>query len=389
MPRTSRRRLVLIVGVVVAALVAASCLAWWWYPRWLAGEAPLPPKVTIAAGKSHTCAITSSGGVKCWGDNHFGQLGNGSTVSSVVPVQVVGLETGVISLTGSGQSTCALTSTGKVKCWGANESGQLGDGSTQQSATPRDVTTIGAEVIQVTLGGTHACAVTNSRALWCWGSNGTGELGTGDNAPSPAPVAVKSLPTRVAAVDAGNGFTCALLVNSTVSCWGDNGDGQLGTGDTTGRTTGQTVGDLDPVTRIAVGDAHACVLSKHGTVACWGANWGGQLGVTMASVSSAFPIAVPGIPADGSLLAAGYNRSCLAAAGRLTCWGGALDAAGAEKADPRAVSGLTGVTEVSVGDFHVCSATEGQVLCWGDNSQGQLGDGTTRNSESAVRVIEL
>ena len=386
-PRPPRQRWSILAAVAVAlvALVAVVVVV---LPRWQEGQLPMPPRSRVASGTSHTCALTTGGGVKCWGANHFGQLGNGSTAPSAVPVDVRSLEAGVVGLSGSGNHTCALTGEGTVKCWGANESGQLGNGSTDNSGVPVDVAGLGPGVLQVSAGASHTCALTRSRTVLCWGTNGTGELGTGGTEASAIPVPVKGLPAGSTAVDVGNGFTCVVFTGSTVRCWGDNGDGQLGTGDRTGRLLWETVSTLPPSSVLSVGDAHACAVASDGAVACWGTNRAGQLGISMAGTGSLTPIVVPGLPQGGvTAVSAGYNRTCGVASGSVVCWGGAMDAAAAEKAGPQAVAELKGVTEVSVGTFHACAATAQAVSCWGENSNGQLGDGTTSASE--VPVVSL
>ena len=333
--------------------------------------------------------MTPDGGVKCWGDNHFGQLGDGSTTPSASPVDVEGLRSGVLAVTGSGNHTCALTGTGAVTCWGANESGQLGNGTTEPSPVPREVGGLGARVLQVSAGAGHTCALTDARAVLCWGANGTHELGTGDTTSSTTPVGVRDLPARSTLVDVGSGFTCVVFTGRTVRCWGDNGDGQLGVGDRAGRARWEPVTALARSSVLVVGDAHACALTREGVVDCWGANWAGQLGISLASPGSTHPIGVPGLPSGVTALSAGYNQTCALAAGSVTCWGGITDAASAEHDGPRPVAGLTAVEEVSVGTFHACALTAGAVSCWGANPNGQLGDGTTSSSDAPVAVVGL
>ena len=381
------RRWLVVGGGIVAFIALATAALVLVLPRFADSQLPPAPRARVAAGTSHTCALKADGTVWCWGDNHFGQLGNGSLAPSAVPVAVAGLGTGVVSLAGSGNHTCALTAQGGVLCWGANEAGQLGNGSTDNSGVPRQVTGLASGVLQVSAGMGHTCALVDTRAVWCWGQNGTGELGTGTTTPSPVPVPVKELPGRITGVDVGNGFTCAAIAGTSLRCWGDNGDGQLATGDGSGSLVPRPVVNLPSAAAFSVGDAHACSVGTDGVVTCWGANWAGQLGISMTAAGSVTPIGVPGLPSGVTSVSAGYNRTCAVAAGSVSCWGGAMDAAAAEKAGPRAVPPLSGVTDVSVGAFHVCAATSQAVSCWGDNSGGQLGDGTTTATD--VPVIAL
>jgi hypothetical protein len=144
----------------------------------------------ISAESNHTCAVTTSGGAKCWGSNSSGQLGNNSGTSSGIPVDVVGLTSGVASLTGLGSHTCAVTTSGGAKCWGYNSSGQLGNNSTTSSSVPVDVVGLTSGVASLTVGGAHACAVTTSGGAKCWGSNSSGQLGNNSTTSSKVPVDV-------------------------------------------------------------------------------------------------------------------------------------------------------------------------------------------------------
>jgi alpha-tubulin suppressor-like RCC1 family protein len=182
--------------------------------------------LAVTAGGYHTCALTSAGAVKCWGDNYWGALGDGTRENRPVPVNVVGLSSGVTAMTASGH-TCALTSAGGVKCWGRNVSGQLGDGTTENRLVPVDVVGLSGGVTAITASG-HTCALTTSGAVKCWGSNSNGQLGDGTTENRPTPVDVSGLSSGVLAVTAGGYHTCALTSVGGVKCWGDNLYGQVG-----------------------------------------------------------------------------------------------------------------------------------------------------------------
>jgi alpha-tubulin suppressor-like RCC1 family protein len=181
----------------------------------------------IAAGGAHTCALTSGGGVECWGLNAYGQLGDGTTTNSGKPVPVSGLASGVVAIATGESHTCALTSTGGVQCWGFGLYGQLGNGDIVSSATPVAVTGI-ASAVAITTGGTHSCALLTDGSVSCWGDDQAGQLGDNLTEDSPLPVAVTGLATGATALTSGESHTCALFAGGAVQCWGWNVGGQLG-----------------------------------------------------------------------------------------------------------------------------------------------------------------
>jgi hypothetical protein len=184
----------------------------------------------LAAGQEFTCALLGSGSVRCWGDGSFGQLGNGSNAGSNVPVDVNGL-TGVTAISAYQFSACALVADGSVYCWGRNASGQLGDGTTISRNVPVKVDGV-TGATAVVAGADHSCAVVAAGAVRCWGANGSGQLGNGTNTSSLVPVAVSGL-SGATAVSAGGPHTCALVAGGTAKCWGANSSGQLGNGTNT------------------------------------------------------------------------------------------------------------------------------------------------------------
>lgn len=276
-----------------------------------------------SAGWGHTCAI-SSGGLQCWGWNQNGILGDGSTSDRYSPVQVVGLTSGVAAVANGGYHTCALTITGGVKCWGGNWYGQLGDGTTEARHTPVDVAGLTSGVIGITAGKWHTCALTAKREVKCWGYNGSGQLGDGSTTDSPAPVNVSSLGSGVLAITAGGTHTCALVTDG-VKCWGNNTGGQLGDGSFTDRTTPVEVVGLPPdIEEISAGGAHTCALTHNhwsGGVKCWGANWDGQLG-DGSNDSRSTPVDVVGLSSGAGAIAAGEQFTCARLPWNGTrCWG--------------------------------------------------------------------
>lgn len=193
----------------------------------------------MSAGYASTCAVTTGGAAKCWGYNGAGQLGDGSTSNSATPVNVFGLESGVAAFSLGNSHACAVTTGGAAKCWGANNYGQLGNGSTSTtpSVTPLSVVGLESGVASVSAGIAYTCAVTASGAAKCWGSNVNGRLGDGGTADKATPGDVVGLGSGVASVSTGSLHACAVMTSGEAKCWGGNYRGQLGDGSTTRRLT--------------------------------------------------------------------------------------------------------------------------------------------------------
>ena len=177
------------------------------------------------------------GGVKCWGWNQLGQLGNGTTISRATPVDVSGLRSGVRGISAGYMFTCALTGAGGVKCWGDNSNGKLGDGTKITRLTPVDVIGLNTGGQAISVGAWHTCVMMAQAKVKCWGSNGYGELGDGTRLDRRTPVETVGLSTAVRGVSVGGGHSCAVLADGAVQCWGWNQYGQLGDGTTTDRLT--------------------------------------------------------------------------------------------------------------------------------------------------------
>ena len=248
----------------------------------------------ISAGGSHTCAVTTSGGAKCWGVNESGQLGNNSTTSSKVPVDVYGLTSGVASLAAGANYTCAVTASGGAKCWGWNV-GQLGDNTFKNSSVPVDVYGLTSGVVSLATSNnsnSHTCAVTTSGGAKCWGLNSSGQLGNNGTSTSFVPVNVFGLDSGVTRITAGASFTCAVMSSGGAKCWGYNYFGQLGNNSTANSKVPVDVSGLTSgVTSITGGGYHTCALTTSGGAKCWGNNATGQLG-NNSTTSSSVPVDV-------------------------------------------------------------------------------------------------
>ncbi len=186
--------------------------------------------VAVVAAQNHSCALSSTGGVKCWGDNQVGQTGSGSTNLTTSAVDVAGLASGVKAIAANGFHTCALTTGGGVKCWGRNASGRLGDGTTTDRFAPVDVVGLSSGVTAIAVGGTHSCALLSSGNVMCWGANSHGQVGDGTQTDRLVPVKVVGLPPNIQAIAGGGFFTSALATDGAVYQWGDNSFGQVGDG---------------------------------------------------------------------------------------------------------------------------------------------------------------
>lgn len=262
----------------------------------------------IAAGQHYTCALMRTGGVKCWGRNLHGQLGDGTTTDRSVPVDVSGLASGVIALAASSNHTCALMNDGGVRCWGANSFGQLGDGTLSESTVPVAVSGL-AGVSAIAAGIGHTCALTSGGSVKCWGLNQLGQLGDGTTLSRPMPVDVAGLNAGVVAIAAGAFTTCAGTSGGGLKCWGDNTYGQVGDGTTAHRSAPTSViGVSSLVTAIAMGDTHNCAVFTSGAVVCWGRNQYGQLGDGTVS-GHLTPVGVDGIPYAPSITTDPSNQT--------------------------------------------------------------------------------
>ncbi|MCU0753495.1 MAG: CSLREA domain-containing protein [Xanthomonadales bacterium] len=350
----------------------------------------------VAAGDSHTCGLTTGGGVKCWGRNFNGQLGDGTTTDRLAAVDVSGLSSGVSAIALGDRHTCALTSTGGVKCWGNNSVGQLGDGTTTARLTPVDVTGLTSGVSAVVAGEASTCALTTGGGVKCWGAGANGRLGDGTTMNRLTAVDVSGLTSGVSAIAAGLVHTCAITIGGGAKCWGFNGTGQLGDGTTVQRLTAVDVSGLGSgVSAISPGGSHTCALTTGGGVKCWGFNGNGQLG-DGTTVQSLTPVDVSGLGSGVSMISSGGRHTCaLTTGGGAKCWGfnsvGQLgDGTLTNRLTPIDVSGLTrGVSAIGAASGHTCAVANGGIQCWGSNGRGELGDGTTTIRRTAVEVSGL
>ena len=373
---------------------------------------------SISAGNAHTCSVMADTSARCWGANSSGQLGSDSG-TAYVPVPVTSttgaIVTGIKQISAGGGHTCAVFSNGTARCWGANDSGQLGDGSNVGRSHPvfvRDSSNNPLTgIASITTGFSHSCAKMVVGTVRCWGANAAGQLGDGTTTNRNRPVEVTTAAsvalTGGLSVVAGAFHTCALLSNGTAKCWGNNANGQIGNGSTTNQTRAVSVLNtnltaMSGVTGLAAGDVHTCARLNTGNVRCWGWNFYGQIGdgSTTDRYSPVFVRNADNTPLGTvtSITGGSFHTCARLSTGAVRCWGfntfGQLgDGTTINRNRPVAATvtgtnaALTGVTNVTAGNGHTCvRMTTGQARCWGANN-GQVGDGTTTNRPRAVVVV--
>ena len=408
--------------------------------------------VQISVGGSHTCALTSSGQVRCWGEGEYGRLGNGDADDKNYPVTVLA-ENGasplknIVRIRSGFEHTCALTSSGEVFCWGLNANGRLGNGDNQDKYRPvkvlnsEGVAPLG-DIVEVAVGGDHTCAVNFLGIVFCWGGGDDGQLGNDDStSDQDTPVMVvngdgsqnllrlglsnrswacyrdglcQELPPKDIYHDDGGGIleqisgggnhVCALTSGGQVRCWGTGGDGQLGNDGTTNKDHPVTVLNgngsstaLADVVQVESGKDHTCALNESGRVNCWGDGAGGRLGnggTSDQDHSVTVTVDTDDNPLENIVqISAGAEHTCaLTSVGSVVCWGegedgrlGNDDANQADQSRPVEVvaavgsnTPLMGIVQISAGGYHTCAITiQGTILCWGKNNEGQLGLGTS------------
>jgi len=352
-------------------------------PRALASAvAGLDDAISIAAGDRHTCAVRMGGSVVCWGAADTGQIGDGGGARRLTATPVPGV-TGARAVAAGDGFSCTLRNNGSVICWGANDAGQIGTGAATATAqVPTPVVGLPAEVQAIAARGRHACALDEAGTVWCWGANDKGQLGDGTTIDRPSPIAVPGL-TDVIAIATGRGHTCAATRNRGLRCWGDDAAGQIaGTASPT-----EPVPIVLQAIAVAAGDRHSCAIDRPtGAIYCFGANDHGQLGEPM---TGGLPTRVGSFEVARAVVAGGAFSCAITADDAVFCWGdhrwGQLGAGGdIVHPVPVRVANITAATAVSAGGAHTCAVAPEiagtrtgppRIWCWGANQSGQLGDG--------------
>ena len=376
------------------------------------------PMVAVDANYQHACGIKQGGEIFCWGYNTDGQLGDGTLTRRLRPTAVrFDGETPIVKQVSTGFSnTCIVTENNRVMCWGDGSQGQIGicshsnDASLFDEIRPQEVLLPwSSNATMVTTAKQFACALMDDGSVKCWGRNNYGQLGSGSTSPSYSglPLEVKLPIGRFAlSIDSFEDHSCAVLDDGNMYCWGYKKYGNMGTGDLPTSTAAHTSTPVPVhlpggkrVSLMAVGDAHSCAVMTDDTLWCWGRNYYGEIGDGAISSNSQART----IPSQVDVqhyspivaLSAGYGSTCsLHDDGALNCWGrnnyGQVgDGLSNDQSSPTTIhlEGGNDATWITLGLYFACaSASDGSAQCWGNNDAGRLGDGSTEQRSSAGRI---
>ncbi len=342
------------------------------------------------------CELTNAGAAYCWGENTSGQIADGTTTNRNAPTAVTGALTFASLAEGAASHACGLTPAGKAWCWGNNDFGQLGDGTTTRRTSP--VAALGSYVFsQLVVSLYNTCGRTTDGSLVCWGASGYGIFGDGVLGTihtTPVPVVTGGL--TFATVTLGGNHLCAVTTTAALYCWGLGGIGQLGNGTFINKTTPTLVSGGFSWASVSAGDRHSCAVTTAGVAYCWGWNFNGQLGINTAANNTPTPTAVSGGLTFSALSAADRTTCGRVTSGLVYCWGynfyGQIgDATTTQRLAPVPVYGGITFTSIRARQYTTCGrATTGQPFCWGANYYGQVGDGTTtqRSVPTSVTWVE-
>ena len=344
----------------------------------------------------HTCFVDAAGAAFCFGDNGNGQLGDNSYSDRRTPVPVVGLSSNVSKITTGRLHTCALLDNGSVNCWGLQNDGRLGTGSsdTGEILTPTPTSSFGSGryAVDIAAGDSHTCVILDDGTVRCWGEGGSGRLGGGSTIGRTTPTATSSLGSgkTAVAISSGERHTCVVLNDGTVKCWGTNVYGQIGNGQNVvsypNPTSTSSFSGGRSAVQVAAGNQHTCAILDDGNASCWGWNQYGQLGIGSSSNAIRTPSDVSMGDINGTFrsLSLGYYHTCgVLNTSQALCWGG--DTGGvlgdggftANQNTPVYVTNLSNgdqILNITASHEHTCATfTDGSLRCWGDNGEEKLG----------------
>lgn len=359
---------------------------------------PAYAETSIRAGEDHTCILKSNGKAFCWGDNSVGQLGNGTTKSSMVPVAVSGGHQ-FKSISVGWDHTCGVSVDNDAYCWGRGRYGRLGNGSSENSLIPTTVSG-GLSFESVNAGLAHTCGITTAGDAFCWGRGEDGILGTNSIESSPVPVPVSG-GLIFGSINAGSATTCGITTDGDAYCWGASDFGNLlGLGEDSDRKLAPSLvaGEFNfKPDSISVGLDHICAVSTADKAVCWGRGRYGKLGIGSGGGLGVLenlrvPREVKG-NITFTLVTTGIFQTCgIATDGKAYCWGrngsGQLgDGTTTMRVEPAAVSADMTFEDITIGDAHACGiSSNDEVYCWGDGDAGKLG---TRSSENKLTPTKV
>lgn len=362
-----------------------------------AAGAYVPRFEKIYAGLDHACGLNNLGDVYCWGKNTYGQLGNGISSAGITHYPQRINISGISKLALGAYHTCALTNDNKLICWGLNSAGQLGNGTNTDLYSPNVATPVLTNIIDVTAGIAHTCAIDNVGSVKCWGEGASYQLGLGSPASQNVPT-MTSITSNAEKIVSGafSNVTCAKMTDGLLKCWGNNTNGQLGIGTNTTQPSIVNVTGLPEPSPlgVAVGAQAVCIIRNNGlgNVRCWGGGTSGQLG-NGSSISQNMPSSSSDVVGlDGVISIKGHADHFCALTNTkvLKCWGFNADSqlgdgTSVNRNTPVATALGEDVFDYSVGNNYVCARfLTGNGKCWGNNTNGIFANGTVTNSTTPV-----